>query len=110
MTDVLTIVHECTDYSHWRATYDRDLARRNTAGLIERVIVRQADKPNVIALVFEITDPDKARAVVASPELRETMRKAGIAGTPDVHFRTGTLSPHAASDYLSLNFRVSGIE
>jgi len=110
MTDVVTIVHECADYAPWRAAYDRDLPRRNAAGLIERIIVRQADKPNVIALVFEITDQEKARAMSSSAELRETMRKAGIIGKPDVHFRTGDLSVSPAANYLSINVRVSGIE
>ena len=110
MTDVLTIVHECTDYTAWRAAYDGDLPRRKGAGLVERMITRQADKPNVIALVFEMTDPDKARDTVASPELRDTMRKAGIIGTPDVHFRKGSLSTVVAANYLSINARITGIE
>lgn len=106
MTQYLTVVHECMDYARWKSVFDADGVNRRAAGLTDLLLVRQQDKPNVIALIMGISDLAKAQAMVASPQLREAMSKAGIIGKPEVHFREGNLSIEPASLYLSLNCRI----
>lgn len=110
MTDVLTVIHECKDFAQWKKGYDADAPNRKAAGVTDLVLVRLSTNPNVIGLVLGVSDLAKAKAMVASPALRETMQKAGIIGTPDVHFRRGEFTQRDASSYLSLNCRISGID
>jgi hypothetical protein len=110
MTQFVTIVHECTDFSRWKNAYDGDAGNRMAAGLTQVMLARQADRPEIIALVFEISDVAKARAFVSSPTLREVMRNADIVGVPDVHFRQGELSSDAGGDILTINCRTSSID
>ena len=110
MSEFLTVVHECTEFRHWKTAYDADAGNRKAAGLTDLMLARQATNPNMIGLVFGVSDHAKAKAMVASPVLREVMQKAGIVGAPDVHFRRGEFTPRDAANYLTLNFRVSGID
>lgn len=110
MSEFLTVVHECTDFSRWKSAFDADAANRRNAGLADLILARLTDKPNVIALVLGVSDVAKARAMAASAALRETMQQAGIIGAPDVHFRSGEFSPIRSPNYLSLNCRIRSIE
>ncbi|MEO6078555.1 MAG: hypothetical protein ABIQ86_02090 [Steroidobacteraceae bacterium] len=110
MREFLTLVHECADFDKWKADYDADAGNRQAAGLTDLVLVRQADRPNVIALIFEVSDSAKAMAFVTSRVLREVMQKAGITGAPDVHFRRGEFTVPDSSQYLTVNCRVRDFE
>jgi hypothetical protein len=110
MTDVLPVIHECKDFAHWKTAYDADAPNRKAAGLTDLLVGRLSTNPNVVGLIFTVSDQAKAKAMVSSPELRETMQKAGIIGKPDVHFRRGEYTPRDASNYLSLNCRIRGID
>jgi hypothetical protein len=110
MTQALTIVHECIDFNRWKTAYDGDAGNRKAAGLTQVMLARQADRPNNIALLFEVSDMAKARAFVNLPSLRDVMHKAGIIGAPDVHFRQGEFSSDAGEDILTINCRTSSID
>jgi hypothetical protein len=110
MSEILTVVHECSNFNRWKAVYDADIGNRKTTGLTDLMLVRQADNPNMIALVFDVADHAKAKAMVTSPVLREVMETAGIIGTPDVHFRRGEFTLRDAANYLSVNCRIRDID
>lgn len=109
MTEILTILHEVADFTHWKAAYDADAVNRDSAGLTELMLVRQSTNPRNVALVFAVSDHEKAKAMVQSPVLHAVMKKAGIVEAPDIHFRQGEFTRHDASRYLSLNCRIRDI-
>ena len=109
MSEILTIVHECKDFSTWKAVYDADAPNRSAAGLTELLLVRESTNPNNIALVFAVSDHDKAKAMVASPVLHALMQKAGIVETPDIHFRRGEFTQRDAANYVSVNCKIRDI-
>jgi len=74
------------DFAKWKSAYDAHLETRAAAGLRELHLWRSLDEPNRLALLFEIADMGKARAFVASQDLREKMAAAGILGAPEVLF------------------------
>jgi hypothetical protein len=110
MSEILTIVHECAEFGLWKTIYDADAANRKAAGLTELMLVHLATNPNVIALVFSVADQAKAKAMMASPQLRDAMQKGGVIGVPDVHFRKGDFAALDAPNYLSLNCRIRDID
>jgi len=106
MADHLTVVHECKDYTAWKAGFDADAPNRLAAGLTDLTVARSKDKPNVVAVVFRIGDLAKARAMVGSAGLRAAMEKAGVVGKPGIHFRRGEYTFETAPAYLTINCRV----
>jgi hypothetical protein len=49
---ILIITHEVKDFATWKIGYDSDKPSRDKAGLVERFLVRDADKPNVVSIVL----------------------------------------------------------
>ncbi len=81
---VLIVTHVVEDYVAWKGCFDSDKSNREKAGLTERYIVRDADKPNVVTVVFEAPDAGAARAFVSNPELKTVMMKAGVKSSPTI--------------------------
>jgi predicted nucleic acid-binding protein len=59
-------VYQVQDFAKWKAAYDGHLSTRKTAGLTERYVLRNADNPNEVFVLFEASDLDKARAFASS--------------------------------------------
>lgn len=106
MGDYLTILHECKDFSVWKKTYDADAPRRTAAGLSEVHVLREYANPNLVALMFEVSDSSRAKALTTSSELAATMAAAGVVGTPRVRFRYGTYNPTPAASYATMTLNV----
>jgi hypothetical protein len=76
------------DFAKWKVKYDEHVSMRKAAGLTERYVLRNADNPNELILLFEATDLDKARAFASSDDLRQRMQEAGTVDKPDIYFLT----------------------
>jgi hypothetical protein len=48
--------------------------------------LRNNDNPNEVILLFSAEDLDKAKAFVASDDVRQTMQRAGVSDKPDIYF------------------------
>lgn len=81
---VLILTHEVVDFAAWKSFYDTDKPNRDKAGLVERFLVRDADKPNVVTIVFEAPNAGAARAFTANPALKEVMINAGVMPPPQI--------------------------
>ena len=75
--------HKVADYSAWRPAYDADAPRRESAGLKELGVYRDAADQNMILMLVEVEDASVLRAMMASPDLAEKMKEAGVISKPD---------------------------
>ena len=82
----LLVRHKVTDFSTWKAAYDSHSPAREKAGLKQEHLLRNIDDPNVVILLFEAEDVQKAREFANSSDLREAMQKAGVVDKPDIYF------------------------
>ncbi len=71
------------DFVRWKIVYDSNLPARQSAGLKELNLWRNADKPNEVVLLFEVSDMAKAKAYTSSPELKEKLKAGGVIGPAD---------------------------
>jgi len=76
------------DFAKWKIAYDSHLAVRKAVGLTERQLLRNADNPNEVVLLFEASDLGKARAFACSTDLKQKMQEAGVVDKPDIYFLT----------------------
>ena len=86
MASFLLVRHKVSDFSQWKRGYDAHLPKRVEAGLTEKYLLRDAQDPNEVSLLFEAHDSSRAKAFVESADLRETMQKVGVVDKPDIHF------------------------
>jgi hypothetical protein len=49
-------------------------------------LLRGADDPNDLVLLFKASSLDRAKAFMSNPAVGEAMQKSGVVGKPDVTF------------------------
>lgn len=85
--DRLSVVHHVKDFDAWLKVFDSEgKETRAGYGLIDRGIARGVDDPNIVHVIFAVTDMAKAKARVGSPELKKMMTDAGVDGPPTINF------------------------
>lgn len=89
MTSHLLIRHKVRNFDTWKVGYDAHIAKRIEAGLTEKYLLRSADDPNEVVGLFEAQDLGRAKAFVASADLREKMQQLGVLDKPDIYFLNG---------------------
>jgi len=88
-TTYMLVRHKVADFSQWKRGYDAHLPKRVEAGLTEKHLLRGAQDPNEVVLLFEAKDLGRTRAFAESADLRETMQKVGVVDKPDIYFLNG---------------------
>jgi hypothetical protein len=106
MANFLTVVHQCKNFPVWKKAYDADAPNRAAAGLTDLHVLRETDNPNLVALMFGVSDVSKAQAFAASPTLADAMADAGVIGAPMLRFRHGEYARVSAAIYCSLTLTV----
>ena len=81
--DRLAVSHHVKDFDAWLKVFDGEgPAARASYGLVDRGLARGVDDPNMVTVVFAVTDAAKAKARSTSPELKKLMDSAGVDSKP----------------------------
>ena len=72
--------HKVKDYGKWRPMFDKHAGTQKAAGLSNPRVFRSADDKN------DTKDTKRAKDFAASPDLKETMAKAGVMDSPTIYF------------------------
>ncbi|HML05749.1 MAG TPA: cyclase [Methanobacterium sp.] len=83
------VIHKVEDYEKWKPIYDEHTDARMDKGSKGAHVLRNADNPNEIVLLFEWDNLDNARKFYESQDLRNTMQNAGVMGKPEIRFLDG---------------------
>ena len=83
--DRLFITQHVTNYETWKNAFDHeDRKNRLKSGLVDRTIAHSLDDPQLVVLFFGITNLDKARAYIKSPDYNKFCVTAGIDQEPTI--------------------------
>jgi hypothetical protein len=81
------ITHKVKDWDIWLKFYDSAGTKtRGEHGLLDRAITRGVDDPNLVSVVFAISDLAKAKARLNSEELKKLLKDAGVEGKPQITY------------------------
>jgi hypothetical protein len=86
MTENLTIHHKVKDYAAWRTAYDGHEKSRVSAGITNGRVFRSAEDPNDVVILLDVADVTKARTWLGEDDMKATMQKAGVVGSPSFRF------------------------
>jgi hypothetical protein len=83
----VAITHKVKDFDAWVKVYDNEgAAKRLEQGMVDVVLARGVDDPNLVFIVFDINDMAKAKAAIASDDKKNLMMSAGVMGEPKIVF------------------------
>ncbi|HZV70972.1 MAG TPA: hypothetical protein VFG10_15555 [Saprospiraceae bacterium] len=81
--DRIMVSHHVKDFDAWLKVYDAEgKAKRAENGLVDRGMGRGIDDPNMVYLLFAVTDAAKAKARSESEELKKLMTDGGVDSAP----------------------------
>ncbi len=66
--------------------FDSHAEAQRQSGLHLQRLWRGIDDPNEVFMLFEVTDIEKARSFVTSPEVPDAQRQSGLLEKPDIYF------------------------
>ncbi|WP_035673170.1 hypothetical protein [Flavobacterium sp. 83] len=85
--DRLMVTHRVKDFDAWLKVYDAEgTTKRLEEGFIDRGLARSIDDPNIVAIVFAITDMKKVKENIKSEAKKKLMKDAGVVGAPEMFF------------------------
>lgn len=83
----VSVTHHVKNYDAWLKVYNTEGKDTRAAnGIVDRAMARGIEDSNLVSVVFIVTDMAKAKARIASPDLKKLMTDAGVEGTPDIVF------------------------
>jgi hypothetical protein len=86
MSSYLLVRAKVQNFDSWKKAYDAHLSVRQEYGLSEERLLRGADDPNDVVLLFKASSLDRAKAFMNNPAIGEVIQKSGVVGKPDVTF------------------------
>ena len=79
MTSTVAVVrHRVADFDAWKKVYDGFAPIQAEHGVQSHQVLRSIERPDDVIVTHTFESPETARAFFAMPELKETMRKAGV--------------------------------
>jgi hypothetical protein len=82
----LTVHFQVKDYAAWRTSYDGNEKGRVSAGITNGRVFRSANDPNDLVILQDAADVAKARTWLTSDDMKATMQKSGVLGSPNIRF------------------------
>lgn len=83
--DRLLVKHKVKDFDAWLKVFDNEgMETRKENGMIDRALARGTTDPNMVYILFAISDWTKANARFQSDDLKKIMQDAGVEGAPTV--------------------------
>ena len=86
----VTVTHKVKDFDTWQKAFDAEgAATRAEHGLVDAVLARGIDDPDMVFIAMDLADIDKAKARMKDPALKKIMTDAGVIGVPKIVFNDG---------------------
>jgi hypothetical protein len=82
------MTHRVKDWDAWKKEFDSHKQTRIDAGLTDRIVGHSVDDTHMAVLVFAVNNMEKAKAFMASKDLKDKMAAAGVEGPPTVFYYT----------------------
>ena len=83
---LVLIKHAVDSFERWLPHYEAHDSVRMAYGLEHGLLGRGMDDPNMVLLVLNASDIDRAKEFIAMPELKSVMDTAGVMGAPQIDY------------------------
>ena len=87
---MLIVRHKVKDYNTFRPVFDAHMETQVSAGLRNPRVMRSADDPNEMVILFDDMNTADAKAFMASDDLKQKMMEAGVSDQPTIYFLEST--------------------
>ncbi len=82
----LSVSHHVKDFAAWTAGFFGHEAARQAAKLEVMGVFQDFEDPNFVSVTMKVGDMDAANQFMASEDLKNAMKKAGVTDEPEIKF------------------------
>ena len=82
----ILVRHKVKDFERWKAVFDGHSDARKAATSKGGRILRNADDPNEVFVLWEVGDAEEGRQYIQEPVHADAMEQAGVIDDPDCYF------------------------
>ena len=82
----ILVHHKIEEYDKWKSAFDEHGGVRAENGSTGGKIFRNADDPNDLFILLEISSIENAKKFAKSDSLKEAMQEASVISMPEIHF------------------------
>lgn len=82
----LVVRHTVASFDKWKVGYDGNEPARKKFGWTSATVLTDAGDPTHVVVVGKVKSLAQAKEFASAPALKETMKKAGVVGAPDIAF------------------------
>jgi hypothetical protein len=86
------MMHKVKDWDAWKKEFDSHKQVRLDAGLVDRAVGYSVGDNHMVSVICAVSDMEKAKAFMASKDLKDKMAAAGVEGPPTIYFYNVTKS------------------
>jgi hypothetical protein len=83
---LMIIKHKVSNYKNWESSYETHDSVRIKYGLHNYLLTRGLDDSNIIQVALKMDNLEKAKEFSSLPSLKESMKKAGVIGSPEFEY------------------------
>lgn len=80
----LLVHHKVKDYAVWRKVFDDSTTMRTGFGCTGHKVFQSPGDPNEVTIFTEWKNVDQAKTYIASDDLKEGMKNAGVTSQPEL--------------------------
>ena len=82
----ILVHHKIEEYNKWKYAFDDHANIRAENGSMGGKVFRNADDPNDIFVLLELSSIEEGKKLAQSDDLKEAMQKAGVISMPEIYF------------------------
>jgi hypothetical protein len=86
MRQEIMIRHRVANFETWQTAFSEHAPARKESGIEGHRVVRDPSDPNLLTCILSVSNLERAKEMLSSPELHRTMAAAGVQGTPEISF------------------------
>lgn len=86
MATQLLIRSTVANFDTWKPAFDKHEGKRKDATLGLVSLLRGLDDDKDVIVIFSVGDVNKAKAFLASNDLKQAMKDAGVTSSPTIYF------------------------
>jgi hypothetical protein len=84
MATTIINTQKVENFSKWKEGFEAGAHMRKELGITIKGIYQSVEDENQVTVISEMPNPEVAKAVLSSPEMKAAGQKAGVISIPDI--------------------------
>ncbi|MES2761776.1 MAG: hypothetical protein V4677_06200 [Bacteroidota bacterium] len=76
--------HKVENFAKWKEGFEAGANMRKELGIVIKGVFQSVEDENYVTIISEMPNPETAKAVLSSPQLKEAGQRSGVISAPEI--------------------------